>query len=418
LATDANDPNAERCIAFHRYCLLLVAGRTDALAAQQPETLRTLDTLPDRASLQAWVVALGAARSGDAEGARRTLRGLGPAHHLGARSVHAMLADCAVRCGAEELFETLSQRFGLYRDCTATLGPFAFVCFLPIAAVVAKLGVAMGRVPGALGDYELASALARRMRAAAHEAWVELDWGADLARLGADDARGHLESALGHGERLGMPEVVTRARALLDAPAARDGASRRPVPSSTPASPAFTLARAGAEWTVSHGGRSFRVRDVRGMTMVARLVERPGVELHAVDVAADAASPETPAVVDLGDAGEVLDRKARSAYKRRLADLRDELEEANGFHDEGRVAKLEHEIEMLTAQIAGAVGLGGRERRAGTAAERARITVQRRVREAIRKIAEHDADLGRHLDWAIRTGTYCAYEPGGRKSGR
>jgi hypothetical protein len=42
--------------------------------------------------------------------------------------------------------------------------------------------------------------------------------------------------------------------------------------------------------------------------------------------------------------------------------------------------------------------------------------VQRRVREAIKKIAEHEPELGRHLDWAVRTGTFCAYEPGGRKT--
>jgi hypothetical protein len=44
--------------------------------------------------------------------------------------------------------------------------------------------------------------------------------------------------------------------------------------------------------------------------------------------------------------------------------------------------------------------------------------VQRRVREAIRKVAERDAELGRHLDWTIRTGVYSAYEPEGRKTSR
>jgi hypothetical protein len=48
--------------------------------------------------------------------------------------------------------------------------------------------------------------------------------------------------------------------------------------------------------------------------------------------------------------------------------------------------------------------------------ERARITVQRRVREAIKKIGDHEAELGRYLEWTIRTGTYCAYEPEGRKT--
>lgn len=71
---------------------------------------------------------------------------------------------------------------------------------------------------------------------------------------------------------------------------------------------------------------------------------------------------------------------------------------------------------MLVQQLSNAVGLGGRARRVGSAAERARIMVQRRVREAIRKVAEHEPELGKHLDWAIRTGTFCAYEPMGRKT--
>jgi hypothetical protein len=71
---------------------------------------------------------------------------------------------------------------------------------------------------------------------------------------------------------------------------------------------------------------------------------------------------------------------------------------------------------MLIQQLSSAVGLGGRARRAGSAVERARITVQRRVREAIKKIGDHEPELGRYLEWTIRTGTYCAYEPEGRKT--
>ena len=47
----------------------------------------------------------------------------------------------------------------------------------------------------------------------------------------------------------------------------------------------------------------------------------------------------------------------------------------------------------------------------GAATERARVTAQRSLREAIKKIGELDAELGAHLDTAIRTGTFCAYRP-------
>jgi hypothetical protein len=155
---------------------------------------------------------------------------------------------------------------------------------------------------------------------------------------------------------------------------------------------------------------------VRGLPILARLVEHPGQELHALDLAAE--PDEDGAVTDLGDAGEILDAKAREAYQRRVADLRAEIDEADRFADIGRADRARRELAMLLQQLSSAVGLGGRARRSGSSVERARITVQRRVREAIKKIADHEPELGRHLDWAIRTGTYCAYEPSGRKTAR
>jgi non-specific serine/threonine protein kinase len=178
------------------------------------------------------------------------------------------------------------------------------------------------------------------------------------------------------------------------------------------------MRREGETWLIENGGQTIRLKDVRGLGMIARLLASPGREVHALDLAGDPASPNEGAVVDLGDAGEVIDARARDAYRKRISDLRDELEEAERFADIGRVERCRCEIDALTEQLASAVGLGGRERRTGSSGERARITTQRRIREAIRRISEQDAELGRHLDWTVRTGTFCAYEPSGRKTGR
>jgi hypothetical protein len=150
--------------------------------------------------------------------------------------------------------------------------------------------------------------------------------------------------------------------------------------------------------------------------MLAKLVEHPNRELHALDLAAD--PDDDGAVIDAGDAGVVLDEKARSAYQKRIAELRTEVDDAERCADSSRADRARCELELLIQQLASAVGLGGRDRRVGSAAERARTLVQRRIREAIRKIAEQEPELGRHLDWAIRTGTFCAYEPMGRNAAR
>jgi hypothetical protein len=65
----------------------------------------------------------------------------------------------------------------------------------------------------------------------------------------------------------------------------------------------------------------------------------------------------------------------------------------------------------LSAELSRAYGLGGRARRAGSNVERARVNVQRRLKHAIDRIAGECPAAGRHLNWAIRTGSFCSYRP-------
>src|SRR5690606_9095235 len=91
--------------------------------------------------------------------------------------------------------------------------------------------------------------------------------------------------------------------------------------------------------------------------------------------------------------------------------LQAELEEARAAHDPARAERAEAELDALVAQLSAAFGLGGRQRRMGASAERARSTVAWRLRAAIRRIGEAHPELGRHLANAVRTGTFCAYRP-------
>jgi hypothetical protein len=265
---------------------------------------------------------------------------------------------------------------------------------------------ALDRREEALLHCERALALANRMDADAHRAWVHLTWGEGAG------AREQLERALELAEKLDMPEVAQRAGAAIQTVSASE-TLRRPTSALREAITSFTLCRDRdrREWTVERCGQSFRLKDMRGLAMLARLVSHPGREVHALDIASGRDGAATGDAVDLGDAGEVIDLQARAAYKSRIIDLRDQLAEAESWNDSARATRIRDELEALQHQIAAAVGLGGRERRSGSAAERARVTVQRRVRQAIKNIAAQDAELGRHLDATIRTGTFCAYEP-------
>jgi catechol 2,3-dioxygenase-like lactoylglutathione lyase family enzyme len=182
----------------------------------------------------------------------------------------------------------------------------------------------------------------------------------------------------------------------------------------------------GEYWTIVFDGSVVRLRDAKGLRYLARLLARPGREFHAVDLAAaevqaapaaplgsraSGGEPELAVRPDLGDAGALLDATAKAAYRTRLAELRTELEEAEGFHDPERATKARHELDFLVAELARAVGLGGRDRRAAAHAERARLNVTRAIRAAVANLARDNPALGRHLAATIRTGRYCAYRP-------
>jgi hypothetical protein len=148
-------------------------------------------------------------------------------------------------------------------------------------------------------------------------------------------------------------------------------------------------------------GREFHVTELIGaVTSVKELPQRP---VHQ--------DGDQITTVHLEDAGPILDVRAKAEYKLRLAELRTELVEAECFNDSGRIVKLQEERDALSEQLAVAVGLGGRSRRAASHAERARTAVTKRIRGSIKRIAKITPPLGQHLAVSIKTGYFCSYNP-------
>jgi hypothetical protein len=177
--------------------------------------------------------------------------------------------------------------------------------------------------------------------------------------------------------------------------------------------------REGEYWSIVYEGEAFRLHDLKGLRYLARLLAEPGREIHALDLAAGESGRATGSRVaepelrlsGFGDAGEILDAKAKKAYRERLAELEEEVDEARGFADFERAARAEEERQFLVHELAQAVGLGGRDRRSASAAERARLSVTRAIKSALERIREQSPTVGAHLDRTIRTGTFCSYSP-------
>lgn len=112
-------------------------------------------------------------------------------------------------------------------------------------------------------------------------------------------------------------------------------------------------------------------------------------------------------------ADATLDRTALMAYRKRLADLDEELTVAQDRSDPAAQARVAGEREQLLAELRRATRPDGQPRPLGaTTAERARKAVTARIRDAISRISEALPELGTHLDRTVRTGITCSYEPG------
>jgi tetratricopeptide (TPR) repeat protein len=292
-------------------------------------------------------------------------------------------------------------------------------------ALAASATVARGRVRLAEGD----GASARREFAAAAHLWNEVGapYETAIARMGLGDAcRAEGNEALAllefRAARSVFEQIGAKLEAVRAAQACGDGRGNDVggprVHGRVDQENVFR--REGDYWSVVFEEHAVRLRDLKGLHYLARLLGDPGREFHVLDlVVGDRSEPGTAsraAEPDLRfsgglDAGQLLDAQAKESYRRRLVEIETDIDEARAMGDSERAAQADTERDFIVRELSRAFGLGGRNRRAGSASERARVSVTRAVRQAMARIQEHNSPLGEHLDRAIRTGTYCAYLP-------
>jgi hypothetical protein len=296
------------------------------------------------------------------------------------------------------LVELYERRWAMYWfDCEVTDGPSTRL---------------LAYVAGLRGRWDECDRFFEHARAALDAAgWRSLgararfEMGDLLARAGRDGARARslLGEARAMAAGVGLPELVD----LIDRrhPALRSRVSTRPSAPEAPP-PAFAMDLEGEYYVVTGGAGPLRFKATRGMRYLARLVERPSIDVHVLDLATTASDS-----VDRGDAGELLDAPAFRAYRDRLTALREALEDAEERGDRARAERARDEMDAIASEITRATGAGGRARRGESAVDRARSAVQRRIKDALDRIGESDPDLGGWLRRVVRTGNYCSYRP-------
>ena len=303
---------------------------------------------------------------------------------------------------AEQLYELVLP----YRSRFA-VDAIGAACYGSMSRPLGVLATVLGRRAQAEEHFGDALVAHRACGATALVAETLNDLGAALASFGESTrAQAVLDEARSLYRSLGMDhraELVTEV-----------SASVTPHPSR----PVNVFTREGDYWTLGYLGRTVRLPDAKGLRDIATLLARPGRELHVADLIA-ASDPSdhnderarTAVLRGSASPGPMLDHRARAAYRERLLELRDELEEAEGNADLGRADIARAEMDAIAGELAAALGLGGVARPQSDARERARKAVSQRIRNSLKRLAEVHPELAAHLDRSIKTGRFCSYSP-------
>ena len=267
----------------------------------------------------------------------------------------------------------------------------------------------------------------------AHDGWRDV---AEPRLAVVGGGRRSMAAAVGRGGGSAVVELARRRGPRAPSNGNGNGAEsapRTPAGADEPVKHINSLRREGAIWTIFFEGRTIRERHSLGLGYIAHLLAYPDSEVTAWDLAAldglpagdgtdprvaraRGFDPEARVGAPLDQALAAGDARAVAEYRERLAELRDESEEARASNDLGRLDRLGDEMRFLESELARMVGFGSRPRQVNSTAERARLRVTKAIRYTIRKLAAHDAGLAEHLDLSVKTGMLCSYAPRPRPS--
>jgi hypothetical protein len=170
----------------------------------------------------------------------------------------------------------------------------------------------------------------------------------------------------------------------------------------------YVFRRQGAMWILAYEGKSVVVPHLRGLQHVAQAIAKPYQLLPIAALVAEAAANDAPRAA--GSSGVKLDQDAIDAYRERVRELNEEIEEAERYRDTVRHERLCEQRAMLESEVASAVGLG-RRLREDSDTERLRVQVKNAVTRAVARVKKVHAELACHLTQSLHTGLFVSYEP-------
>jgi hypothetical protein len=400
LGEECGEPGVRDVRYDQGWDLLSAQGRLGELAGTLPEMFPDPESVQARGSRAEVLIAAGAIQEAAEVVAPLLDRGpeMLPANQqrlIGLAHAAKTIAALGIVPAAERVYLALEPFAGqaVVSGVTVTFNGAVAHYLGALAAVLGRPATAASYLEQAVATHDRLGAVTWSLRSQY-----------ELARLRLDQP-GRREAATS-----ALAELARKAHALGLAQLARDAEAAGFAAGQVPVTEGI-FARDGAMWTLAYGDVTVRIRDAKGLSDLAVLLAAPGRQVPAADlIAAAGAGPAGQADLRLG-ADEMLDATARRQIRARLADLGEDIAEAESWNDPERAARARAERDALLSELAAAAGPAGRPRLLGDQSERARKAVTARIRDIIDRIGQVHPALAGHLRESVTTGTRCCYSP-------
>jgi hypothetical protein len=391
----ADTPRARRAVAYHRICFFRAAERHTELRASLGELRNLWMEMPYGPMLADARVAGSLARIGAVDEIRALLEAL-PDGAIKEEINAAALGEAVACVGDVERAKQVLQALPTFATRWLFYWLDVEILELPADHVTAQMQALAGDWESSERNFESALRAVEQLGRRSAIARVKFERGDLLVQCNRDieRARTMIAEARAIAADLGLDELV----ALIDR---RHGAAPQ-VPAAPAARQTFAIAREGEYYAITSNRGTLRFKATRGFQYLAQLVERAGTDIHVLELVGSQDA-------DRGDAGEVVDHKAMRAYRERAEALRDVLEDAEARGNVDRAERARSELEALATELSRGSAIGGKLRRSESAVDRARSAVQRRIKDALDRIAEQDPELGTWLRRAVHTGNHCSF---------
>jgi TolB-like protein/Tfp pilus assembly protein PilF len=157
-----------------------------------------------------------------------------------------------------------------------------------------------------------------------------------------------------------------------------------------------------AGWKLSFENSSVQLPEVKGFFDIQKMLSQPRQLFHCAELMGNV----------VNEKGEKLfDAKAKKQYEKKLMELQADIREAEQRNDFSQLEQLQDEYDKLIEYLSQSLGIRGKIRESGNPVEKARSAVTWRIRSAIARIESYHPQLGAHLSNAIKTGSFCSYQP-------